>query len=127
MRGPSGSPDPMLPAPRPLTLILAGVAAPVWAVTGLALGLALLLPGVIVLAFSAALSLVLAPLVLACRTWTGWRWGWLCRPAWLLDTESWLCWCWVRWPHLCWRWLSRLRHVTRRVLVSSNVARGELQ
>jgi hypothetical protein len=53
MRSLSGSSDPALSAPRPLALILAGVAAPVWGVAGLALGLALLLPAILVLALSA--------------------------------------------------------------------------
>lgn len=105
MRSLSGSPDPALPAPRLLALILAGVAAPVWGVAGLTFGSTLLVLGILVLALSAPLSLALAPLVLACRSWTDWRWGWLCRPAWLLDPESWLCRCWLRWPSLCWRWL----------------------
>ncbi len=127
MRSPSGSPDPALPASRPLALILAGVAAPVWGVAGLALGLTLLVPGVLVLALSAPLSLVLTPLILACRSWTDWRWAWLCRPAWLLDLGVWLCWCWLRWPWLCWRWLSQPRHIRSRVLVSTNVVQGEWQ
>lgn len=127
MRSLSGSRDPALPAPRPLALILAAVAAPVWGVAGLALGLTLLVSGVLVLALSAPLTLVLAPLVLACRSWTDWRWDWLCRPAWLLAPRSWLCWCWLRWPWLCWRWLSQPRHITSGVLVSASVAQGEWQ
>ncbi len=127
MRSLSGSPDPALPASRPLALILAGVAAPVWGVAGLALGLTLLVPGVLVLALSAPLSLVLSPLILACRSWTDWHWAWLCRPAWLLDLGAWLCWCWLRWPWLCWRWLSQPRHIRSRVLVSTNVVQGEWQ
>jgi hypothetical protein len=125
MRSLSGFPDPGLPALGPLALILAGVAAPVWGVAGLALGLTLLVPGVLVLALSAPLSLVLAPLVLACRSWTDWRWGWLCRPAWLLAPGSWLGWCWLRWPWLCWRWLSQPQHIRRRVPGSTSVAQGE--
>jgi hypothetical protein len=123
----SGSPETALPAPRPLALILAGVAAPVWGVAGLALCLTLLVPGILVLALSASLILVLAPLVLACRSWTNWRSGWLWRPAWLFDPGSWLCWCWLGWPWLCWRWLSQLRHVRSRVLVPTIVAQGALQ
>lgn len=45
MRILSGSHDPALSAPRLLALILAGVAAPVWGVAGLALGLTLLVSG----------------------------------------------------------------------------------
>ena len=77
MRSLIGSPDPALPALHPLALILAGVAAPVWGIAGLALGLTLLVQGVLVLALS-------APVVLACRSWPDWRWSWRCRPAWLL-------------------------------------------
>ena|SRR5579885_1710110 len=100
-----GSPDPALPALHPLALILAAGAAPVWGVAGLALGLSLLVQGVWALALSAPVSLVLAPLVLAARSWPDWRWGWLCRPAWLLEPRSWLCRCWLRWPWMCWSWL----------------------
>ena len=53
MRSLSGSPDPALPALHPLALILAGVAAPVWGVASLTLGLTLLVQGVLVLALSA--------------------------------------------------------------------------
>ncbi len=127
MHSQSGSPDVVLPAPGPLALILAGVAAPVWGVADLALGLTLLVSGVLVLALSALLTLVLAPLVLACRSWTDWRWGWLCRPAWLLDPGPWLFWCCLCWPWQCWRWLSQPRHIGSRVLVSTNVAHGEWQ
>ena len=49
--------------------------------------------------------LVLAPFVLACRSWHDWRWSWLCRPAWLLEPWTWLFRCWLRWPWLCWSWL----------------------
>jgi hypothetical protein len=105
MRSLRGSPDPALPALHPLALVLACVAAPVWGVAGLTLGLTLLVRGVLVLALSAVLSLVLAPLVLACRSWHDWPWGWLCRPDWLLEPWSWLCRCWLRWPWLCWSWL----------------------
>jgi hypothetical protein len=100
MRSLSGSPDPAFPARPALALILAGLAPLVWGVAGLAFGLTLL-----VLALSAALSLVLAPLVLACRSWPGWRWGWLCRPDWFLEPSSWIFRCWLRWPWLCWSWL----------------------
>ncbi len=124
MRSLCGSPDGAWPVNQPLALTLAGVAAPVWGVAGLALGLTLLVQAVLVLALSAPQSLVLAPLVLFCRSWTDWRWGWLCRPAWLLDRGSWLSWCWLRWPWLCWRWLSQPRHIRSRVLVSTNVARA---
>ncbi len=106
MRSLSGFPDPALPILHSLALILAGLAAPVWGVAGLlAFGLTLLVPGVLILALSAPLSLVLAPLVLACRSWPDWRWGWLCRPDWCLEPCSWLCRCWLRWPWLCWSWL----------------------
>jgi hypothetical protein len=107
MRRLSGSPDPALPAPQPLALVLAGVAAPVWGVVGLALGLSLLVRGVFVLVLSVLLSLVLVPLVLACRSWPDWRWGWgrLCRPDSFLEPSSWLCRCWLPWPWLCWSWL----------------------
>jgi hypothetical protein len=104
MRRLSDSADPALPALHPLALILAAVAAPVWGLAGLTLGLTLLVPGVLVLALSAPLSLVLVPLVVACRSWPDWRWGWLCWPASLLE-PSWLCRCWLRWPWLCWSWL----------------------
>jgi hypothetical protein len=103
MRSLRGSPDPALPALHPLALILACVAAPVWGVAGLTLGLTFLVRGVLVLALSAVLSLVLAPLVLACRSWPDWPWGWLCRPDWFLEPWSWLC--WLRWPWLCRSWL----------------------
>jgi hypothetical protein len=102
MRSLSGPPDPAFPVLYPLALTLA---PPVWGVAGLTLGLALLVPGVLVLALSAPLGLVLAPLVLACRSRPGWRWGWLCLPDWFLEPWSWLCRCWLCWPWLCWRWL----------------------
>ena len=105
MRELRGPPDPALPALHPLVLILAGVAAPVWGVAGLTLGLTLLVRGVLVLALSVPQSLVLAPLVLACRSWPDGRWGWLFRPDWFLEPWSWLCRCWFRWPWLCWSWL----------------------
>jgi hypothetical protein len=105
MRSLSGSPDPALPAPRLMALILAGVAAPVWGVAGLTFGSTLLVLGILVLALSAPLSLVLAPLVLACRSWPGWRWSWLCRLDWFMEPWSRLCGCWFRWPWLCWSWL----------------------
>jgi hypothetical protein len=95
-----------LSALHPLALILAALAAPVRGFAGLTLGLTLLVPGVLVLALSAPLSLVLAPLVVACRFWPGWRWSWLSGPAWFLDPWSWLCRYWLRCPWLCW---SRLR------------------
>ena len=107
MRRLSGSPDPALPILHTLVLILAGVAAPVWGVAGLTLGLTLLVRGILVLVLSAPQSLVLAPLVLACRSWPDWRWGWLCRLDWFLEPWSWLCRCWLCWPWLCWRWLSQ--------------------
>lgn len=97
----SGSADPTLPALHSLALILAAVTPAVWGVAGLTL----LVRGVLVLALSAPLSLVLAPVVFACRSWLNWRWNWLFRPAWLLDSWSWLCRCWLRWPWLCWNWL----------------------
>jgi hypothetical protein len=97
--------DPALSALHALALILAALATPVWGVAGLTLGLTLLVPGVLVLALSAPLSLVLAPLLLACRFWPGWRWSWLSGPAWFLDPWSWLSRCWLRWPWLCWSWL----------------------
>ena len=74
-------------------------------VVGLALGLNLLVRGVLVLALSVPLSLILVPFVLAGRSSPDCRWNWLCRPAWLLQPWSWLCRCWLRWPWLCWRWL----------------------
>ena len=101
----SGSPDPALPVLHPLALILAGLAAPVWGVAGLTVGLTLLVPGVLVLALSAPLSLVRAPLVLTCRSWPDWRWGELCRPACFPEPCSWLCWYCLHWPWLCWRCL----------------------
>lgn len=105
MRGLIGAPYSTLPAPHLLALMLATVAPPVWGVAGLTLGLTLLVPSVLVLALSAPLSLVLAPLVLTCRSWPGWRWGWLCRPKWLPEPWAWLCRSWLRWPWLCWTWL----------------------
>jgi hypothetical protein len=106
MRSLSGSPDRALPNLHPPALILAGVAAPVWGVAGVTIGLTLLVQGVLVLALSALLNLVLAPLVLACRFCPDWRWGLvLCRPGWFLAPSSWLWRCWLRWPGLCWRWL----------------------
>ena len=91
MRKPERFSDPAVPALPALALILAGLAPPVWGVAGLALGLTLLLPRALVLVLAAPLSLVLAPLVLACRLWPDWRWGWLCRPDWILEPWSWLC------------------------------------
>jgi hypothetical protein len=126
MRGLSSSPEPALPALYLLALILAGVAAPVWGVAGLTISLTLLIPVVLVLALSAPLSLALAPLVLACRSWPDWRWGWLCRPDWLLEPWSWLCRCWRCWPWLCWTWLSQLRHQESR-LCFHKLRQGELQ
>jgi hypothetical protein len=105
VRSLSGSLDSAFPALYPLALILAAVAPAVWGVAGLALGLTLLVRGLLVLALAAPLSLVLAPLVLACRSWPDWRWSRLSRPAWLLEPWSWLCRYWLRWPWLCWRWL----------------------
>ena len=105
MRRLRGSADTALPALQPQALILAGLAAPVWGVAGLTVGLTLLVPGALVLALAIPLGLVLAPLVLACRSWAGWGWGWLCRPDWFLEPCSWLCRCWLRWPWLCWSWL----------------------
>jgi hypothetical protein len=105
MRSLSGSPDRALPAMHPLALILATLAPPVWGVGGLAFGLTLLIPGGLVLTLAAPLSLVLAPLVLACRSWAGWRWSWLCRPDGFLEPWSWLWRCWLHWPWLCWKWL----------------------
>jgi hypothetical protein len=110
MRSLSGSSDPSLPALHPLALMLATIAPPVWGVAGLTLALTLLVPRVLVLALSAPLSLVLAPLVLSCRSRPGWRWGWLCRPEWFREPWSWLCQCWLRWPWLCWMWLRQPGH-----------------
>ena len=105
MRSLRGSHDPAFRALQPLALLLAAVAPAVWGVAGMALGLTLLVPRVLVLALSAPLSLVLVPLFLACRSWHGWRWGWLCQPAWLLEPWSWLSRCWLCWPWMCWSWL----------------------
>ena len=105
MRSSSGSPDPALPALHPLALILAAVACAGLGVAGLTLGLNLLVRGILLLALWASLSLVLAPLVLACSSCPDWRWSWVCRPACLLEPRSWLCRCWLRWPWLCWTWL----------------------
>src|SRR5690349_2912768 len=96
MRSVSGSRDPGSPALPPLALILAALAPPVWGVAGLGLGLTLLVRGGLVLVLSAPLGVVLAPLVLACRSWPGWRWDWLCRPDWFLGPWSWLYRCWLR-------------------------------
>lgn len=111
MRSLSGSPEPALPALHPLALILAAVAPAIWGVAGLALALTLL---------------VLAPLVLVCRSWPDWRWGWLCRPAWLLEPWPWLCRCWLLWPWLCRRWLSQPRDQKSRVCFNK-LRQGELQ
>src|ERR1700736_931023 len=69
MRRLNVSADPALKAQHPLARILAGVAAPVWGVAGLTLGLTVLIPGFLVLALSAPLRLIQAPLVLASRSW----------------------------------------------------------
>ena len=100
-----GFPDPVLSALPPLCLTLAALASPIWADAGLTLGLTLLVPGNPGPGFIGPPELVQAPLVLACRSWPGWRWGWLSGPAWFLDPWSWLCRCWLRWPWLCWSWL----------------------
>ena len=105
MRRLSNSPDPAWPALYPMALILAGAAAVVWGVAGLTHGLTILVRGVLVLALWVLLSLALAPLVLACRSWPDWHWGWLCRPDWFLELRSWFLRCWLRWPWLCWSWL----------------------
>ena len=105
MRSLSGSFDPALTVLHPLALILAALAPLVWGVAGLTLGLTLLVPRILVLALSGPLGLVLAPLVLACRSWPGWRWSWLYRPDWFMEPWTWLCRCWFRWPWLCWSWL----------------------
>jgi hypothetical protein len=105
----SDSPDPALPALRTLALILAGVAALVWGVANLTLGLTLLVPGAWSWLYR-PLRLVLVALVLACRSWPDWRWGWLCGPDWFREPWSWLYRSWLRWPWLFWRWLSQPRH-----------------
>jgi hypothetical protein len=105
MRSLSGSLDSASAVLQPQALILAALALPIWGVAGLTLGLTLLVPGVLVLALSAPLGLVLAPLVLACRSRPGWRWGWLYRMDWFLEPWTWLWRCWFRWPWLCWSWL----------------------
>jgi hypothetical protein len=105
MRNLSGSPEPTFTALRPLALVLAALAPPVWGVAVLALALTLLVPRVLALALLVTLSLVLVPLVLTCRSWPGWRWGWLWRPDWLQEPWPWLSRCWLHWPWLCWRWL----------------------
>jgi hypothetical protein len=126
MRSLSGSPDPALPALHSLALILATVAPMVWSIAGLALALTLLVQGGMALALSAPLSLVLAPLVLTCRSWPDWRWGWLLGPAWLLEPWPWLYRCWLRWPWLCRRWLSQPRHQESR-LCFNKLRQDELQ
>jgi hypothetical protein len=105
MRSLSRSPDPALPGPQPLMLILAALAPPIWGVAGVAFGLTLLVRGILVVALLLPLGLVLTPLVLASRSWPGRRWGWLAQPDWFREQWSWLCRCWLRWPWLCWRWL----------------------
>ena len=105
MRSLSGSLDPILTVLHPLALILAALAPPVWGIAGLTIGLTLLIRGLLVLVLSGPLGLVLVPLVLACRSWSGWGWSWLCRPDWFMEPWSWLCGYWFRWPWLCWSWL----------------------
>jgi hypothetical protein len=99
----SGSPNLALSAIHPLALILAGVAAPVWGLAGLALSLTLLVWVVLVL--SSVVGMVLAPHVLAYRSWPDCCLGWLCRPDSFVEPWSWLCRCWLRWPWLSWSWL----------------------
>ncbi len=105
MRNMSGSPEPVSPALHTQALILAALAPPVWGVAGLAVSLIFIVPAILVLALSAPMSLVLAPLVLACRSWSNWRWGWLCLPDCFMEPWSWLCPYWLRWPWMCWSWL----------------------
>jgi hypothetical protein len=117
MRSQSRCSDTDFPVPRSLAVILASMAVPVWSLAGLTL----FVRGVLVLLLSAILSLVLAPLVLAYRSWPDWRWTWLCRPDWFREPWFWSCWCWLSWPRLCWSWLSEPRH--RRLGVSFNKLR----
>jgi hypothetical protein len=68
---------------------------------GLASGLVCLISAVL----SAATTLMLPPLALACRAWRGWDWGWLYRAQWRLAPWAWLWLWWLCWPGLCWTWL----------------------
>ena len=97
------APHSALPAVPPLALILAGLTPVVRTIAGLGFGVACLVP--LALALSAPLDLVPAPLALACRSWPGWRWLWLCRPGSFVAPWSWLCRSWFCWPWLCWSWL----------------------
>jgi hypothetical protein len=98
-------PTPVLPVRCSLALILTALAP--WTVTVgcLALSLAFLVPLALVLALSALVAPVLAPLVLACRSWPGWSWSWLSCHCWFPGLWSWLGRSWLRWPWLCWTWL----------------------
>jgi hypothetical protein len=103
MRSVSGSPVTALPARRPMALILAAVAPVVWSVAAMAFALTILVRGILVLAVTCPLSLVLMPFVFACGSWS--VWNWLCQPTWLLEPGSWLFRHWLRWPWMCWTWL----------------------
>ncbi len=105
MRGCERLAGPGWPVGPALTLILAGLGVAIWLVGGLVLVVVCLVPLTLALALSPPLALVLPPLVLACRSWTGWHWRWLCRPWSFVRPWSWLCRSWLRWPWLCWWWL----------------------
>jgi len=96
MRGLNSTRDLVIIRFHPLAMIFVGMAAPVWGVTFLALCLTLLISGVLSLAMSAPLCIVLAPLLLACRSWFNWRWDWLGRPNLFSESWSWLCRYWFR-------------------------------
>jgi hypothetical protein len=98
-------PRPALPVLASLALILACLALVTSSVAGLALAVALLVSLAVALALLAPLAVVLPPLVLACRSWPGWRWLWLFRLGWFFRPWSRLCRSLFRWPWLCWRWL----------------------
>jgi hypothetical protein len=95
--------DPGWPIRLALALILACLGLAVWPVAGLALTLVCLGPLALLLTLSLPLAVVLPPLAIACRSRSGWRWGWLCGPWW--PPALWLCRAWLRWPWLCWSWL----------------------
>lgn len=88
-----------------LALLLLAVTPPIWGVAGLAAGLSFFVRGALMICIAAPLGLILAPFLLACRSWSNWDWSWLCRQGWFLEPSSWLCGCWLRWPWLCWSWL----------------------
>src|SRR5437867_1611147 len=97
MRGGKRFHDPSWPVLSPLALVLAGQAPVVWGVAGLAFA-TVVVPQALMLALLPALAAVLAPLVLACPSWSGSGWLWLCQPSWSLRPWSWLGSLWLTWP-----------------------------